>query len=63
MLVLSCRRSQAMKVSAALLISPESRISSKLQAVPEVSKEIRVYYRELLGIFVASKVSTSLVND
>ena len=42
-LVLSYKRSQAMKVSAALLTSPESKISSKLQAVPEVSKETRVY--------------------
>ena len=63
MLVLSCRRSQAIKVSAALLTIPESKISSKLQAVPDVSKETRVYWRELLGIFVASKVSMSLVND
>ena len=62
-LVLSYKRSQAMKVSAALLTSPESKISSKLQAVPEVSKETRVYKAELLGILVDSKVRRSLVND
>jgi len=62
-LVLSCKRSHAINVSAALRTSPESKISSKLQADPEVSKETRVYWRELLGIFVASKVSMSLVND
>jgi hypothetical protein len=42
-LVLSINRSQAINVSAAFFNSPESNISSRLHAVPDVTNDTLVY--------------------